>query len=278
MARKRTSDEGDTLLWYRLECFRRSRFYEWLRGKLKESGKTEEVASRIEAVARFREYVLSAPVLPMASDWLSWMTVKIALDCPPSVVLASLASMLKEIRNRDESQVWIDILLDYGEAVEAIMREEPRSALGRLADRTRPFRRRKERVHLKDLRLRLDVWDRVQKGAPFARLARHFKRPATTVRDLYEKAALDICGSLPPRHRRKRQLQTFDPATHTRACPQCSKAEEYSDFCPRWKAYVNQDYKSLRELPSRGQDVTSSTDDDASEAHTSRRRRHRGAE
>ncbi len=249
MARKRISDEADILLWYRLECFKRSRFYEWLRGKLKESGKKEEDASKIEAVARFREMVLSTPVLPMASDGLSWMTVKIALDSPRSVVLGSLERLLKEMRNRNEALEWIDILSDYGEAIEAIMRREPRSALGRLADATRPFRPRKERVHLRNLKLRLDVWDRVHKGATFIQLARHFKRPEATVRDLFEKAALDICGSLPVRHRRKRLLQTFDPVTHFKSCPQCSKAKKLRDFCSRGKAYADQDYVSLRERP-----------------------------
>ncbi len=249
MARRRTSDEADTLLWYRLQCFERSPFYESLRGKLKESGKKEEDASTNLGAAKYRQFVLSAPVLPMASDFLSWMTIKIALDCPCSVVLASLERMLKNIRDRNKDSVWMDILLGHGETIEAIMRDELRSALGRLLDRTRPFRPRKERVHLKDLEIRLDVWDRIHRGASFARLARYFKRPESTVRDLFEKAAFDICGSLPVRHRRKRLLQTFDPVTHFKSCPQCSKAKKLRDFCSRGKAYADQDYVSLRERP-----------------------------
>jgi hypothetical protein len=265
MARKRTSGEADSLHWYRMECFKRSRYYEWLRGKLKESGEKEEDASKLERLASFKEYVRTAPVLPIASDGLHWMTVKVALDIPPDLVLASLERLLRQMQDGDEAVEWMHFIRDFEEAVEEILRREPRSALESALDATRPSRPYQRRVHLKDLKLRVKVWDRVHKGATFIQLARHFKRPEATVRDLFEKAALDICGSRPPRHRRKRLLQTLDPATHAKACPQCNKAKKFEDYCPRWKAYVNQDYKSLRELPVGDHNVSGSTDENGSD-------------
>ncbi len=276
MARKRTSDEANTLLWYRMECFKRSRYYEWLRGMLKETEKEgggPEPASRLEFLASFREMIRSAPVLPIASDGLSWLTVKIALDSPPSLVLALLDRLLKEMHDTDDAVEWILFLRRYGEAVEEILRREPRSALARVLDAARPLRPAKERVHLKNLKLRLEVWDRVKAGADFQRVAKERRLPTSTVRDLYNQAALCICGELPPKKKRPRLLQTFVPEAHDENCPTCRAAQRVEDFCAAKQAYVNQGYGSQRERT-----IEKISDLPAERVYPGRRKGHPGAE
>lgn len=95
MARKRTSDEANTLLWYRLECFKRSPYFKWLQARLQE----DEDGSRLERVALFQEIVRLAPLVPIESDGLRWVTVKLDLNAPIPVVLASLENLLKEMQD-----------------------------------------------------------------------------------------------------------------------------------------------------------------------------------
>lgn len=130
-----------------------------------------------------------------------------------------------------------------------ILDQEPRSPLESVASGLWWVRSKKERVHLKNLKLRLEVWDRVQAGADIKDVAKERGLPARTVGDLYKEANLDICGSPPPRRRRERLIQDFDRDTHFRTCRQCAKAKHSEDLCVQGKAYIDRDYVSLRELP-----------------------------
>lgn len=234
--RTRKAVAADKLWWYWMECYKRSP----RRARLIEIMRAKGEDSRLKALSLLREEIGTAPFFPIATDGATWVTVKLDLRYPLRLVLPLVEENLRDFSNDPT------LLHDFRDShlAEEILRSlsqkppaPPWTPLTRL------------RVHVKDLKLRLRVWDRLTKGATFKALAKQLGKPLSTVRDLYTKAALDICGALPPRGRRPRLLVAFNPDTHLTTCPTCSKAPRVEDFCPAGRAYANQDYVALRELP-----------------------------
>jgi hypothetical protein len=225
---------------YLVECYKRSKRRAFMVGLMRKKG-AKQILERLDLLW---ETVKRAPVFPINTDGTNWITVKIDLWHPAQVVLAEVENLLEKLRDDPEELL---TLRDYGALLEEILcdlRARPGSALARALEPV------PKRIHGKTLQLRLDIWDLAQKGLKFNEIAKKIKKRPSTVRDLYNQAALDICGQLPPKKWRLRLLQTFVPETHDEICPQCRAAQRVQDFCAAKRAYVNREYVSLRERPT----------------------------
>lgn len=231
--RKRSAEAvaADTLWWYWMECYKRSPWRE----SIPESSRQK---------ADLVEEVRTAPVLPVDTDGESWVTLKIDVRLPRKAILALVEEALQSLDGRELRE-----LKDHPtrQAVELILqrlRQTPPTPFARIL---LPKRIRKE-----SLQERLTVWDMIHAGTSMVEAGRRLRKSESDVRDLYRKAALDICGEPPQKGRRGHLLVGFDPTTHTNTCPTCRVANREEDYCAAWRAYLNQDYVSLRERSVRG--------------------------
>jgi len=234
-ARRRKSVQADELWQYRMGCYKRSPRRKRLLELLKADPKGHELGWFI----LFREEIKAAPFFPVDTDGKTWVVAKLDLRYPIQLVLSSVEESLRTFQG--DPNILRDFQdRDYGKAALGCLYTNPPVPAWEL---TIP-----KRVHVKNLKRRLTVWDRVQEGATFKAVAAKIRSYESTVRDLYEQVALDICGKLPPKGRRPRLLQDFDLDGHRAACPTCNQAHGEKDSCQKWVAYVNQDYVSQREL------------------------------
>ncbi len=258
MPRKRRPETAaaDEIWWYRMECWKRSPAYEQLQAKPGD-------ASDSTLASLWKEFE-TAPVFPIASDGQTWVTLKVDLRLPPRSVLPRIEKHLRDLRNElplgkrlpKDPHLSMDerIAAFKSRKIEALRNGPLRPYLEAIINHLRdhppsPFVwvLQPKRFHTKDLKVRVRVWDLLKEHGDLAKVARSLKKPLSTVRDLYMRAALDICGNLPDRGRRVRAarlLHGFDPATHATTCPTCRAARREENFCPAWRAYLNQDWAS----------------------------------
>jgi hypothetical protein len=99
----------------------------------------------------------------------------------------------------------------------------------------------------------LAAYDQVLAGESFPTIAARLRRPVSSVKSAYLAACWNIFGSAPPRRKRDMPLVAFDFANHVPKCEICKHAERPEEFCAPARAYSNQDYVSLKELPVGGE-------------------------
>jgi hypothetical protein len=99
----------------------------------------------------------------------------------------------------------------------------------------------------------IGVYDQVLAGETFPTIAARLRRPVSSVKSAYLAACWNIFGSAPPRRKRDMPLVAFDFANHVPKCEICKHAERPEEFCAPARAYINQDYVSLKELPVGGE-------------------------
>lgn len=237
--RKRSAEavSADTLWWYWMECYRRSRRREALLKALKERGLNAE---RMEALTDLHEEVCTAPVLPVDTDGESWVTLKIDVRLPRKAILALVEDTLQSLDGRELRELKDHATRQVVEVILQRLRQAPPTPFARIL---LPKRIRKE-----SLQARLKAWDLIKAGATFQDAACRMKKSESQVRDLFNLAYRDICGPPASKGRRKRLAETIDPRDHCTTCPTCKKATRFDEMCAAGRAYANANYRSQREV------------------------------
>ena len=100
----------------------------------------------------------------------------------------------------------------------------------------------------------LDTWVCYEEHKVFSVVAQRLGRKVSTVKGQYVRACTLIHGQQPTGSiKRRRAGIVSDPAgefqNHLGSCSRCQKAETGDEMCAKFKAFVTQDTKSLREVP-----------------------------
>ena len=97
------------------------------------------------------------------------------------------------------------------------------------------------RERLDKWELQLRVWDEVTAGEKFPEVARQFRMPISTVRSAYLSACRHIGVAAVPTD--KACLPPVDPGPVAECSDvRCRSAKAPAEFCPRHKAWAQQDY------------------------------------
>lgn len=108
-----------------------------------------------------------------------------------------------------------------------------------------PGRARRRRPDKADFNLK--VFDLAfQEQKTFSAIARQLHQRPSTVKSAYLVASRNIFGK--PLRKKEALRAAFDPHNHIPNCPTCKIAQRPDKFCPKALAWINQAYKSQREL------------------------------
>jgi hypothetical protein len=246
--RKAAAIAADNWWDYRMECWKRSPRRKDL---LEAAARSPHDPGLMEKWIDQREEVRTAPVLPVATDGTSWVTLKIDFRIPHDLTLALVEEHLQDFSDDfDLRRAVADTA--YSNVTKVLLddlRDHPPTAFERLL-----FPRR---IHPKTLRLRLRVWDSVRKNRDLSEIAARLGKRTNQVEGLFWEAFTDIC-KIPrppeskergPRGRpRKRPVVEFNPDKHRKGCPKCKNFNRFEELCDEARAYVTGNTVSQRHL------------------------------